>query len=1279
MARPDRRTPPRGGAPGLGDDVLVRIHDLAGRPRGTGFVADHQGTVLTSHEAVDGLGRFLLRAGTRSRVVTAEAVTSLPERNLALVRAGDLDVRPLPVTARDRVATGTYVWIAAGRWRQARVLGAVAGVTYTATDRFRQLDDVLQLAIGTDGRDALRLGGGAAGGPVVDAATGAVVAVLGTALHTGQRDCGFAVPLRPAGGGPLTHVLARNAATVPAYGADLNLGGVLELGALSVGAGGAVGARARAVGDLPGTGAEPVERAGVIREFAAFTEGSAAVLGLVGAPGSGRTTELAALAARRGRGTVPAPTVWLRGADLRDGDESVAVAVGRVLSRAARGVTPADGEEVPDFAGIRDGAAGFAAAEGEASPGGGEAPLGDAGAGRLAALARAAGRPLLLLLDGPEEMPSGLDHRWGAWSEGTACWLRETGARLVVACRAEYWERAGAAFPEEILHPGGPACLPPCVPLGDLDEDEAREARVRHGIPEDALAAPDARHPLTLRLLSEVLAATPDALRSGPPDRNDVLTAHLDLMCLRVAVRLAGEDGGRRGTDVRRLAAKVAGRVHEAARRSLGPGQGELTREAFEEVFPCDPAPAGRGGDTGMGAGADSGTGVGVGLGAGADPGTGVGVGLGAGADSGTGVVIGAGAGADTGLGAGTCTGTGWASAVLSEGLFVHVGTGYRFAHEELADWIQGTHLDLDEALRALVHHHAPDPDDPDPVPHHRAGPVVQALLLLARQQGTHRLAVRLEEMVRALDVDPHSWWAARLLGETLRRVPDAQPYLRVLRLLAETIVERRRRGRAVPAEFGPAFWAEPALSGADRLDLLRRLLLADIAPAGGDRYLDAAAQLLAADPAAVQPHLVRWFDDERVLPAAPHATVATAAQALLHTHRHRAPDDLTEVLAEGAHPRGDELLGVLAEEEPAAVCRAVDRWAHDERPARRAAAVTHGLLVAPHVRADTDRELLRYAALALLARPADRALHGGALALLVQDPRTRARYLPRAVEHFGAGDPRMPASALATALVTHPEPVLDAFRTRLRRADAGEVLRALAEALFTGEALGTLAEAPFRGEARLFVPGGGRSPALVRRVAEVVREAVALRVEWAGPVAAQVDRRLDVGCGAVEGPAGGPRGGCTCAGGCCGARAVLFSLVTGVLDGGPEELRTALADVLGTPGAPASRALRREICDFLLVHEHAVPVLEALLRSAARHGGDELRALVHRTGMNLVRTPAGATRFDCALLDLGRAIPGFAARVAHWLNDAPEDWAAVVGPSTRRMIESLAGVRIPA
>lgn len=1216
-----------GTAPWTGavDDVsLVRICDLAGRPRGLGFAADRLGTVVTGHETVDGLARLVLHAGDRTRVISADEVTALPGAGLALIRARGLGLVPLPVTVRARVDAGAHVRIAAGGWRAARVLGT-GPATYTATDRFHTLDAVLELAVGTAGSDALRLGGGAAGGPVVDAATGAVVAVLGTALRADHPAAGRAVLLRAAAapGGPLAALLARNAATVPAYGDDLNLAAVMELTHASRAADGPRGARA--VGAVPGrtadggayTPAEPVERAAVVREFAAFAAGSAVVLGLVGAPGSGRTTELAALAERRARAPEPAPVLWLRGADLRGDDLCVADAARRALERAGRIVSAApDGRNAADTGGAPR-AAYAVDGRGDAvpepfsadllPPAGYDGALGDLGPDGPARVAHAAGRPLLLLLDDPEEMPSALARRLHGWTAATADWLRACGARLVVACRPEFWEQAGAGFPPETLHepvtdgarPPAGTRPPACVRLGDLEADEARAARARHGVPEGVLGGADARHPLTLRLLAEVRAAAPDAA-DGRPDRDEVLSAHLDLACLRVAERLAAAHG-LRGTAVRRLAARVAGRVHEAARRCLGPGQGRLDHAAFDEVFPWGSVRGRRFGGVG-----------------------------------------------------------GWAPAVLAEGLLVPSGGGYRFAHEELADWLQGVHLDLDEALSALVHRRRDRPAARTaPVPRHRIGPVVQALLYLGRQRGSAELARRLEELLHTLDrmdrpdapagpgrgeardrpdraADDPAWWAARLLADVLSAVPDATPYVPLLRLLARAVVDWRRLGRAVPEEFGPAFWDALPVSRTERLDLLRRLVVADGAPGDGrPRHLDAVSRLLSAAPAAVQPLLTRWFDDERPLPGAPGVTVAAAAQVLLHTHRRQAPDDLTEALVACAHPRGDALLTVLCEEEPAAVCRAVDRWAQDERPARRAAAVTYALRAAPHLRTDADRELLRYAALALLARPGDDALHGGALALLVRDGRTRARYLPRALERFTAGDPHLPASALAVALTTDPEPVLAAFRIRLRGPDAGEVLRTLADVT---------------------------TPALVPRVAALVRDAVEPGPATAAHVATYVDRRLE------RGPA---------------ARAVLLPLVTHLLDDGSVPVRTALAGVLATPGTDVSRSLRRELLDLLLAREDDPAVLEEVLRAAADggagHGEERTRALVHRAGSLLARTPDGAVRCDRVLVGLGHRVPGFAGRLVRWLDEAPGEWSPVAGPGTRRALESLAGAGVPA
>ncbi|MCX5176470.1 serine protease [Streptomyces virginiae] len=1196
---------------------LVKICDPAGRERGSGFVADDRGTVVTSHEAVDGLPRVVLHAPGRTWLAEAADVTALPDLALALIRTDGLGLRPLPVAPREVIDPGTYVRLPARGWRQARVLGGTE-VDYPATDRSHAVPAgvAVELAIGTDGRDALRLGGEACGGPVLDADSGAVLAVVGTALRAEHRSGGFAVALRAAAGadphGPLAALLERNAATVPGHGADLNLAGALELTATTLGA------------SLLPDGPEPVERPGIAAELAAFTTGDRPVLGLVGDPGTGRTTELAALAVRRARGACPAPTLWLRGADLRATDTSLADAATRALTAAARIVgtagSPQDGADrstgsaAAGFAeggsagsagsagaGFAEGASAGSADSAGAGCGSGRSPQGaertaarradpsprsapeetprrapDPGgtvpaerrgrpapagaAAHLAHVVARAGRRLLVVLDAPEEMPPELAHRLAPWTTATAGWLHATGTRLVVAARPEYWEGAGALYPPEALHTPARSArrLPPALPLADLDAAEAETARARLGIPADAVREADARHPLTLHLLAGIRAAE---VTTGRPGRDEVFAAHLDLLCLRTAVRIAAacaDAGGARvhGPGVKRLAARVAGRVHEAARRALGPGQGQLDRASFEELFPWR---------------------------------------------------------------------TGWASAVLTEGLLVPAGPGYRFAHEELSDWIQAGHLDVPTALGLLVH----GPAEPGlPVPRHRIGPVLEALRRLApdRLRGeltglVHRLNRFTEEPERASS--DRAWWAARLLRETLLRAPDARPHLPVLHALAEHVA------RAGPGEFGGWFWNRLRLPEPDRLDLLRRLLPADPAEAvPGDRYLDAAARRLARDPRRAQPLLCAWFADGRRLRGRPGATVATAAQALLHTHRGLAVDDLTEALVTAAHPRADELLAVLAEEEPSALCRAVDRWAHDERPGRRVAAAAYGPATAPHVRTPADRELLRHAAQALLARPADATLHGSALAILLRDPQVRGRYLPDALACFrdpGSGS-RLPAEALVAALPVLPDP--DGVFTALRARADGEVVRALA-ALTT--------------------------PGLARRAAELVREHLARCPGDAPHAAFFVDRRLD------QGPA---------------AASVVRPLVRDLLFGAPAGVRAELAVVLAAPGRAASHPLRGELADTLLREEADPGVLDVFLGAvaagAAGRPQDRTRELLRRTGRQLLRAPGGPAVFERRIVELARTQPAFGALVARWLATAEAEAAALLGPSARRTVETL-------
>ena len=200
-----------------------------------------------------------------------------------------------------------------------------------------------------------------------------------------------------------------------------------------------------------------------------------------------------------------------------------------------------------------------------------------------------------------------------------------------------------------------------------------------------------------MRMLAEIRGALKTAdCPSAAPGRSEIFTAYLDLVALRIGGRVAAELGrsAREGA-VRRLAVRAAGALHEAARRCLGPGQGAVERADFEEVFPRR---------------------------------------------------------------------AGWRAAVLDEGVLEEAGDRFRFADEEFADWLQGRHLEVDAALTALVHERTAQGAESDssrssrrparsggpPVPRHRIGPVVQALLLCDRLEGPAVLERRLLPLVDA-------------------------------------------------------------------------------------------------------------------------------------------------------------------------------------------------------------------------------------------------------------------------------------------------------------------------------------------------------------------------------------------------------------------------------------------------------------------------------------------------------------------------------------------------
>ncbi|WP_354640502.1 NACHT domain-containing protein [Kitasatospora camelliae] len=1088
----------RAGDPAQG---LLRIRDVDGRLCGLGFLADGRGTVVTAYEVVAGLPRVVLHTpGGQTRVLGRDSIDLLPDRGVALLRTEAVGGLPGPVLAIAAAPDASPVLVPHHRWEDGEPVllrGTVGG---------RTADGAVLLALDPPGTARAAPPVPAAGTPVLDAETGGVVAVVAPggdlpAAPPGPRDAAEppGVPVVPLSGALPEELLLRNAAAVPGHGRLLNLGGVLQLASVQLGTASA------GPGRIAELAADRVDRP----DGLSGEEPRHPLTVLLGDAGSGRTTELAALAVRRAGGPHPLPTVWLRGADLAPADRSLADTVTRVLAAAAGRL------EVPPPA-----------------------------AERVAEVCAAAGRPLLVVLDGAEEAPL---EPSPAWLGASAEWLHRSGVRLLTACRPDGWEHLADGWRTEAE----------LLWLGPLPPDAAARAARRAGVPAGYLDGPAAAHPLALRLAGELHSA---GVRGPVPGVTDLFAARLDLYGLRIARRLAGANGPRRpgahrrggpppapedAGQVRRTAAVVAARVHEAARLMLGVGHGGLDREAFDGLFPA----AG-----------------------------------------------------------------GWAGAVLEEGLFVPAADGYRLAHEEWADWLQSLHLDLDGALRLLLAEGPPDgprtgPDGDGPsadrtppeepadghgVPRHRVGVVLAGLRRIGDLHGApaldgwlHRIRLALEAAEPGGEAD---WWAGRLLAAALPRSPDPGAHRDLLARLAE------RADR--DARFGPGFWTALPLALPDRLALLRPLVRADGLEGA---FGAAAADLLAAEPGTAVPLLCTWFED-------PQEAVAAFAEELLFTHRHLALDELTEALVGAGHPRADRLLGRLAAEEPSALCRAVDRWSHDPRPERHVAAAVHALRTAPYARG-SGAQLLRHGALALLARPEERELHGAALALLVRDPETRARHLPAALDAHRAGDPFVTAEVLAAALPDHPGPVLAALADRLAQPDApvADGLRMLARTA---------------------------DPALVGRCSRLAARLLRARPDRAEAVAGYLDallaRDLD-------------------------ARPLLAELRTA-----PPPVRRALALVLAAPGHGA----RAPLLDALLAAERDSGVLAAVLdrvaEDCARHDPARVRDLVRRI---TARWPGA----DAALARRTRREPALAALLADRPPDGPDGPDGPDAPTTPR------------
>jgi Trypsin-like peptidase domain/NACHT domain len=439
----------------LVDRALVRICDASGVTRGTGFFID-DGTMLTCHHVVDGLEDPVAVIGDNELPVAVADDLGLSDLDVAVLECGTHELRsvlPLGLTPPPALA----VWAKGFQYatlipKAVPLSGTVSGrtaVEYTAR-RSYELDDVLALG-------GVTVDAGTSGAPLFDEEWGVVIGMVNAQFNVPGGLSGFALPLQSIvdASESLASTVERSRQQIPAYGPYLNVAAARATCAAAL-----QDARHRLVARdllLPDRYcARPDVAAAIDR---AVSEGGK-VVPIVGASGTGKTTELAALAERE---SVSQPMALVPCADLEGpAEEGLAGSLGRMLARAAPG-----GWDLDDAVGrLEDDDA-----------------------------------DLLVLLDALNEIPAQIAANERSWLAATFEWVRCHRVRLVVTCRPDHWELVARWFPQDLLPPHDSHAQ---VQMDDFTDAEASEALRRYELTGHGLEPDDVRHPLLARVYWEL-------------------------------------------------------------------------------------------------------------------------------------------------------------------------------------------------------------------------------------------------------------------------------------------------------------------------------------------------------------------------------------------------------------------------------------------------------------------------------------------------------------------------------------------------------------------------------------------------------------------------------------------------------------------------------------------------------------------------------------------------------------------------------------------------------
>jgi hypothetical protein len=489
---------------------------------GSGLALGRPVMILTCAHVASMADRFSVLDAEGCLIGTVEGAAFHLDRDLDLAIAEvDWLTSPEPMAIQFRIPEGSASW--GGFPGEALgVRGVLVGegrvVAPTRVEIRGRVVPALQLL------GAPPLSPGMSGGPLVDAASGAVAGVtaaeftevVGDAPARAPGFAGFALPL-PEGDGVIAKHLLAAEREVARFGPEPNRAGATVL--VREAAEAAVMFAEQNLGYSP---QRTVVRERGEKAVQSFWDSDQLLMPVVGDSGTGKTTFLQSLVRLSDR-----PCLLVRCADLETGKDL------DTIIGAALGVDRPHGHA--------------------------------AQAARFSTVARVAG-PGLLLLDGLNELPAEIDWEGRFFGRGLANLLREIGWRGVVTSRPEAWGELERTFPRDVLH----LDCPPVSRDGDLPA-QARAIQLGDFSPEEAeayLAASKApgslwrrgiRNPLTLAL----------ALQRGEEAADFSLDDLLRLQLDESIRQAAGRRGGLQRALFRKLCAQVAEALLVAGRTEV--------------------------------------------------------------------------------------------------------------------------------------------------------------------------------------------------------------------------------------------------------------------------------------------------------------------------------------------------------------------------------------------------------------------------------------------------------------------------------------------------------------------------------------------------------------------------------------------------------------------------------------------------------------------------------------------------------------------------------------